>query len=55
MLYDPKRHEPLRPLAWNEDLARETIRRVVRDTEERFAANRYWPFHPTELAIITPA
>ena len=49
MLYDPTRHEALQPLAWNEDLARETIRRVVRDTEDRFSADRYWPLHPRDV------
>ncbi len=49
MLYDPTRHEALQPLAWNEDLARETIRRVVRDTEDRFEADRYWPLHPRDV------
>jgi hypothetical protein len=49
MLYDPSRHEALLPLAWNEELARETIARVVRDTEDRFSPDRYWPLHPRDV------
>jgi hypothetical protein len=48
-LCDPIRHETLQPLAWNEDLARETLRRVVRDMEDRFSADRYWPLHPRDV------
>ena len=49
MLYDPTRHEALQPLAWNEALARQTIRRVVSDTEQRFSPDRYWPLHPRDV------
>ncbi len=49
MLYDVTRHEALQPLAWNEDLARATIRRVVSDTESRYSAERYWPIHPRDV------
>ena len=49
MLYDPTRHEPLRGPAWNEDQSQEAIRRIVRDTEARFSADRYWPLHPLDI------
>jgi hypothetical protein len=49
MLHDPTRHETLRPLAWNPELAQETIGRIVRDTEVRFSADRYWPLHPRDI------
>jgi hypothetical protein len=49
MLYDPTRHEALQSTAWNEDLARETIQRIVGDTEERFSPDRYWPLHPRDI------
>src|SRR5689334_1783449 len=48
MLYDPARHEPLRPLSWNEGRAREAIERIVGDTELRFSEDRYWPLHPLD-------
>ena len=48
MLYDPARHEPLRPLRWDEGQVRATIERIVRDTESRFTEDRYWPVHPLD-------
>lgn len=48
MLYDPARHEALQTRAWDENLARETIRQIVRDTEDRYRADRYWPLHPRD-------
>jgi hypothetical protein len=48
MLYDPARHEPLRPLPWNESQARALIERIVADTETRFTEDRYWPLHPLD-------
>ena len=50
MLYDPARHEPLRPLPWDESRARAEIRRIVTDTESRYAEDRYWPRHPLDRA-----
>jgi lantibiotic modifying enzyme len=44
-LYDPARHEPLRPLAWDESQVRAAIEGIVKDTESRFTADRYWPLH----------
>ena len=48
MLYDPTRHEPLRPLAWNEGQVRAAIAHIVADTESRFDEDRYWPLHPLD-------
>jgi hypothetical protein len=46
MLFDPARHEPLRPLPWDEGRARSTIESIVRDTEARFDDG--WPMHPLD-------
>ena len=35
MLYDPARHEALQTGEWSADRARETIERIVRETEAR--------------------
>jgi lantibiotic modifying enzyme len=48
MLYDPARHEPLRPLPWDEGRVRAAIERIVSDAESRFAEDRYWPLHPLD-------
>jgi hypothetical protein len=48
MLYDPARHEPLRPLPWDECQVRAAIERIVADTESRFTEDRYWPLHPLD-------
>jgi hypothetical protein len=49
MLHDPARHEALQSIAWNEGHVRETIRRIVSDTEDRFVPGRYWPTHPRDI------
>jgi hypothetical protein len=49
MLNDPTRHEALLPLSWQEDRARESIGRIVRETEDRFSPDRYWPPHPRDV------
>jgi len=53
MLYNPDRHEPLRPAgadAWNEDRARACIAAIVRDTEAHFSPQHDgWPLHPLDL------
>lgn len=61
MLFDPARHELLRPLPWDESRARATIERIVAETESRFTEERYWPLHPLDLddgddpsSIFTP-
>jgi len=48
MLYDPARHEPLRPLPWDESVARAAIQRIVADVESRFTEDRFWPTHPLD-------
>jgi len=48
-LHDPSRHEALQALEWNEDAAREEIRRIVSDTEARFSPDTYWPMHPRDI------
>ena len=47
-LFDPARHEPLQPQAWNEDRARSTIARIARETEAQFAPHDFWPIHPLD-------
>lgn len=49
MLFDPVRHEPLRPIAWDEARARAMIERIVCDTESRFSPDRYWPLHALDV------
>jgi hypothetical protein len=48
MLYDPARHEALRPLPWDEGRARAAIERIVLDAESRYTEDRYWPVHPLD-------
>ena len=48
MLFDPKRHEPLRAIAWDENRARATIARIVRETESGFDDDAWWPMHPLD-------
>ena len=48
MLYEPARHEPLRPFRWDESVVRAAIERIIADTESRFAEDRYWPLHPLD-------
>jgi hypothetical protein len=48
LLHDPARHEPLRPLPWDESQARAVIHHIVLDTEARFTEDGYWPLHPLD-------
>lgn len=48
MLYDPARHEPLRPVPWDESRVRAAVERIVVDTESRFSEDGYWPAHPLD-------
>ena len=48
VLYDPVRHEPLRPLPWAEGQVRAAIEHIVADAEARFTDDGYWPFHPLD-------
>jgi len=47
-LFEASRHEPLRPVAWDEDRARATIAHIVDDCERRFTREHYWPQHPRD-------
>jgi hypothetical protein len=48
MLFDPARHEPLRPLPWDESQARVAIERIVLDAESSYTKDGYWPLHPLD-------
>jgi hypothetical protein len=48
LLHDPARHEPLRPIPWDESQARAAIHDIVLDTEARFTEAAYWPLHPLD-------
>ena len=48
MLFDPKRHEPLAGVAWNEAAARAWIARYADDAERTFSRERLWPTHPRD-------
>jgi hypothetical protein len=49
MLYEPVRHEALQSIDWNEGRVRDAMAWVVRDTEQAFSPDRYWPIHPRDL------
>ena len=49
MLYDPARHEALQAGEWSADRARETIERIVRETEARCSPDTWWPVHPRDV------
>jgi len=49
MLHDPARHEPLRPIAWDEARVNATIARIVRETVAAFSPETLWPAHPRDL------
>jgi len=55
MLFDPTRHEPLRTAPWSEARARAAIERIVRDTEARFSAEKFWPPHPKDSDSSEPS
>lgn len=48
MLFDPARHEPCQPTAWNEARARAAIQAIVHDTEAQHSPERHWPIHPRD-------
>ena len=48
MLFDPARHEPLQVLEWDESRVRQTISRIVSNTEAHRAAHGGWPVHPRD-------
>ena len=49
MLYDRARHEALQAGEWSADRARETIERIVRETEARCSLDTWWPVHPRDV------
>jgi lantibiotic modifying enzyme len=48
MLFDPKRHEPLLQIAWDETQAREVIQSIVHDAERARCSKGNWPLHPLD-------
>jgi len=48
MLYEPERHEPLTPAAWDEARARAAIRAIAGDMERALDAGAGWPPHPLD-------
>ncbi|HEY1612281.1 MAG TPA: LanC-like protein [Rhizomicrobium sp.] len=42
------RHIPLKPIAWNEDTARTTVRAICDDALDRFDRVKLWPAHPAD-------
>jgi hypothetical protein len=48
VLHEPARHEPLRPIAWEEARAFAMIERIARDAAVRFSRERNWPVHPLD-------
>ncbi|MEP7246821.1 MAG: LanC-like protein [Gammaproteobacteria bacterium] len=49
MLFDSARHEPLLPIAWDENAVRAAIARVVSDIERHCSPEPDWPIHPNDL------
>jgi hypothetical protein len=48
MLFDPRRHEPLMDVAWNEAAARAWIARYADAAQAAFSPERLWPTHPDD-------
>jgi lanthionine synthetase-like protein len=55
VLFDPRVHEPLTDVAWNEDAVREAIRDIGRDADGALRAGDWWPWHPLDSDGPTPA
>jgi hypothetical protein len=49
MLFDQARHEALAAIAWDEERVRAAIAYITRDIEDRYSAEKYWPWHPLDL------
>lgn len=54
MLFAEDRHEPAPAIKWDEARARDTILRIVRDTEERFSPETFWPTHQLDAKDLEP-
>ncbi len=52
LLYDPARHEQLRPIPWDESQVLTAIEYIVADTESRFTEDRHWPLHPLDRELL---
>src|SRR3954447_6247798 len=50
MLFDPARHEPLTPLAWDEPRARGLIERIAADAAAHYADGLVRPVHQRDGA-----
>ena len=48
MLFDPKRHEPLTDVAWNEAAARAWIARYADDAQAALSPERLWKTYPRD-------
>jgi hypothetical protein len=42
------RHVPLRPVAWDADVARVAIGEIIADALAHFEGERFWPAHPSD-------
>src|SRR3954447_19824164 len=49
VLFDSASHEPLTDEPWSEAGARETIARIVDDSEDAFREDSLWPMHPLDV------
>ena len=54
MLFEPELHEPLTEDAWDEDRARDSIRRIVADADASFDSDRLWPAEEWDAYKTTP-
>ena len=54
MLFDPRVHEPLTDVAWNEKAVREAIRDIARDADGALRTEDWWPWHPLDSDGETP-
>lgn len=50
-MFEPARHVPLRPLAWNESDADVAIGEIVADALAHFDARQFWPAHPSDDGV----
>jgi hypothetical protein len=50
MLFDPARHEPLKPIPWNADQAQAALQDIAADAEDHFNGRGFWPAHPRDAA-----
>jgi hypothetical protein len=50
MLYEPKRHETLPQIAWDERVARDVFSEILAETSERYDPQQFWPVHVRDEA-----